>query len=744
MAINFNAINSKMSRMAREFQTPELLGAAEDMKSKLQASSESIFKNTEGLQESLTAKFSAPDLLAKLPTGGFSPAELESKLKGLGGEVKGGMQMVGPIAADLADKAKILEPQLAAVSQDIADKLPAMKEAISDTDLANADKMFTAATSGDTAIDIEAMFPDVQATVENVAEMNFDITTTANLEGVTTALQTAIPDLPLEDLSDVMGDLVPTDILGVGSFDPLSMMQDFQGGADLKALSSATNAAKQGFENSLGGLSGGGLLMGVLEAEQSVLSNTVFSKVPNFPEDKIKNLVESFASGDSKQCRTLAIGNIELSEELKEKLDEADIPSKFGSIEDIQDIISNASILDDIFTGKLLSELGSLQDTVSKVFDVFPDKLPSPGSFLKAPNPIPKPTTEVIDFKGGRGSNTTSRTKDTSTATTKTTEAGTTTTVNTPAGVKIVKAPVVSKVSTTSDLKGSGAVQPTTVIKQTATGQETVVTNDPKDPTARAEFHPDGSATLPADATDAEVAATQEKAFELSEKQKAEAVADAQRQAEADDLSNQEAVILYNIQEIVALLKSSSRAFSTLLFDWTGTYSDQNMTAHDVHDYYKSSGKPQGIPYHLLIRKDGKIEQGRFLDQLPLIKAGYNEHAIGVGVVAGYDTPAPKDGPFQGGVLTSKSVSNLQFNMMKRIHAAFKMTVPLGQTYGVNELNADRESPNPRQGPGVDVANIRSHRSFPTEIVGDVISNGGFFSIEELKTLIEAKTEGED
>ena len=142
MSINFDAINSKLSKLATDFQTPDLMGATEDIKNKLQASSESIFKNVDGLQESLTAKLSDPDLLAKLPTGAFSSAELESKLKGLAGEVKGGMQMVGPIAADLADKAKILEPQLAAVSQDIADKLPAMKEAISSTDLANIDKAF--------------------------------------------------------------------------------------------------------------------------------------------------------------------------------------------------------------------------------------------------------------------------------------------------------------------------------------------------------------------------------------------------------------------------------------------------------------------------------------------------------------------------------------------------------------------------------------------------------------------------
>jgi hypothetical protein len=739
MSVNFNVINNKLSSLAADFQTPDLLGASDDMKSKLQASSESIFKNTEGLQESLTAQFSAPDLLAKLPTGAFSPAELESKLKGLAGEVKGGVQMVGPIAADLADKAKILEPQLAALDQSIADKLPAMKEAISDTDLANVDKMFTAATSGVTAIDIKGMFPDIQATVENVAEMNFDIVTTANLEGITTALQTAIPNLPLEDLTDIMGDLVPTDILGVGSFDPLSMMRDFQGGAALEALGAATAAATAGFQNALGGLGGGGLLMGVLESTSSVISNTVFGAIPSFDKSKLGSLIDAFSAGDAITCRALAIKNLEISDKLKGQLEASGISAKFGSIDDLQSIISKAEETEDSFTGDLGKELSSLQSVVDNIEATFPDTLPTAGSFLKKDNPLPEPTVDTVTFKGGKAT-TESKGGIKATATTETTAAGNITTTKTATGVKVEKAPVILKVSTTSDLKGSGAVVPNTVTTETPTGEVVTTqgagTSSSTDPLARATFNDDGSASLPSDATAEETAAAQ------AELEKRRAAQDQFLTTSTDDFNEQESVKLYDHKEVIAHFKSAERAFTTLVFDWTGTYADQNMTAHDVNQHYKSNGKTNGIPFHILIQKNGHMELARFLDDLPLIGGGYNDNAVFVGVVAGYDTPAPKEA-FQRGTLSAASVTKQQFRRMRIIAKAFTDVLPIGQVYGINELSADRTTVS-RSGPGVSVEAIRAHIDKDVIGMGEVISNGKFFTTEELKAKIESKLEGED
>ena len=736
MSVNFNIINNKLSSLAADFQTPDLLGAADDMKSKLQASSESIFKNTEGLQESLISQFSAPDLLAKLPTGAFSTAELESKLKGLGGEIKGGMQMVGPIAADLVDKAKILEPQLAALDQSIADKLPAMKEAISDTDLANVDKMFTAATSGVTAIDIEGMFPDIQATVENIAEMNFDIVTTANLEGITTALQSAIPNLPLEDLSDIMGDLVPTDILGVGSFDPLSMMQDFQGGAALEALGAATAAATAGFQNALGGLAGGGLLMGVLESTSSVISNTVFSAIPSFDQSKLGLLTDAFSAGDAIACRALAIKNLELSDRLKDQLEAADISAKFGSIDDLQGIISKT---EGSFTGTVGKEISSLQGVVDNIEATFPDALPTAGSFLKKDNPLPEPTVDTVTFKGGKAT-TESKGGIKATEKTETTAAGNITTTKTATGIKVEKAPVISKVSKTSDLKGSGAVVPNTVTTETPTGEVVTTqgadTPSSTDPLARATFNDDGSASLPSNATAEETAAAQ------AELEKRRAAQDQFLATSTDDFDEQESVKLYDHKEVIAHFKSAERTFTTLVFDWTGTYADQNMTAHDVHEYYKANGKTGGVPFHILIQKNGHMELARFLDDLPLIGGGYNDNAVFVGIVAGYDTPAPKEA-FQKGTLSAASVTKQQFRRMRIIARAFTDVLPIGQIYGINELSADKTSV-ARSGPGVSVESIRAHIDKDVIGMGEVISNGKFFTTEELKTKIESKLEGED
>ena len=371
------------------FNLRALVGAADEIKNEFQAKAESMFGKVGELEdtyETLTANLSGD--------------ALEKALKDMAGEVKGGMQAIGPVASDLVDKAKILEPQIAKATQEIADKIPAMKEAISSSDLTNLDKVFTAAsTTGVTAIDIHDIFPAVETTIENVAEMNFDIITNANLEGITTALQETIQDIPLEDLQDVMDDIIPSDILGVGIPDPLQIMKDFQGGEQLSQLTAATTAATKGFNDALGGLAGaGGSLLGALESTQSVISDTIFGAVPSFDASKLKDLTEAFGAGDALKCRALAIENIEISDGLQKSLGDLDIPVTFGSTEDLQDILSKANGL---LGGSLLRELDALQNTVTGLFDKFPDKLPSPGSFLKPPTALSTPTLDVVSFKGG-------------------------------------------------------------------------------------------------------------------------------------------------------------------------------------------------------------------------------------------------------------------------------------------------------------------------------------------------------
>ena len=112
MSVDFNTINGKFSQMASQFQSPALVGAADEIKNEFQAKAESMFGKVGELEdtyETLTANLSGD--------------ALEKALKDMAGEVKGGMQAIGPVASDLVDKVKILEPQIAKATQEIADKL---------------------------------------------------------------------------------------------------------------------------------------------------------------------------------------------------------------------------------------------------------------------------------------------------------------------------------------------------------------------------------------------------------------------------------------------------------------------------------------------------------------------------------------------------------------------------------------------------------------------------------------------
>lgn len=604
MAIDFNAINGKFSQMASQFQSPALVNAADEIKNEFQAKAESMFGKVGELEdtyETLTANLSGD--------------ALEKALKDMAGEVKGGMQAIGPVASDLVDKVKILEPQIAKATQEIADKIPAMKEAISSSDLTNLDKVFTAASTGVTAIDIHDIFPAVETTIENVAEMNFDIITNANLEGITTALQETIQDIPLEDLQDVMNDIVPSDILGVGIPDPLQIMKDFQGGEQLSQLTAAATAATKGFNDALGGLAGaGGSLLGALEATQSVISDTIFGAVPSFDASKLKELTEAYGAGDALKCRSLAIENIELSDELQKSLGDLDIPVKFASIEDLQDIVSKA---DDLLGGTVLIELNRLQDTITGLFEKFPDKLPSPGSFLKPPTALSTPTLDVVSFRGGSPS------------------------------VPSNTAPIIS---------------------------------------------------------------------------------------------------LNNLYGIRSYFQSAQREISTMVVDWTGTYNDQNMTAKDVDAYYKANGIIAN-PYHIVITKSGMLQVGnRSLELLPNLKTDYNEFAVGVVLVAGYDQPTPTDGFDAGGsFLSGSSVTDRQYSALKTLLRGFHEVIPLGQVFGMSDLNADRTSVL-RSGPGISMSGVISDAKLDMENIIDPIALGSFASLEELKESkdFRDKVEGED
>jgi len=96
------------------------------------------------------------------------------------------------------------------------------------------------------------------------------------------------------------------------------------------------------------------------------------------------------------------------------------------------------------------------------------------------------------------------------------------------------------------------------------------------------------------------------------------------------------------IEELMLEFRNSEREFSQIIVEYTEEYLDDNFEAKDFQTLYSSENFApfDGIPYHYLIRKDGRIQRGRPLD----IEAKYPsaisyKNAVVVALPGGYNVP---------------------------------------------------------------------------------------------------------
>lgn len=575
--VDFTQFNNKLAQSVKQFENLDFLESFKTVQDEFQTVAESAFNNAEDFIE---------------------------------GETKGGIQAIESAASDLVDKVKILEPQIAKATKEIADEIPAMKEAISSSDITNLEKVFVAATTGDTAIDLDDIYPDNQSTVETAEEMLFDITTTANLEGVYKSLNNAVENLNNTDLLKVLEKIKPGDISGKGDFNPLEMMTEFENNVQSNTFQKSLTAAVDRFNNSLGGLQKAGVFVAQLESFQSAFSNSIFSAIPNFTGN-MEELLVAFSDGNAQLCRSLVIKDISFSDDLTAVLDENNIKVDLSSVEGVQDTVTKANALN--LPLALTRELDNLQSIIDSIEKLFPNILPTPGSFLQTPKVVADPTTDTVTMAGGKTS------------------------------------------------KGT-----------------------------------------------------------------------------VDNLN----VILNSEEDVVSYIKSTEREITSAVVDWTGTFNDQHLNATSINELYLNNER-EGIPYHFVIRKDGKIETGLPLSSKGKYKENYNDLSMGIVFVAGYNSATPSNPSEYPGELTAQSITSSQMKAFRTLMSGFYTAIPLGQAYGYYELYESRETV-AKSGPGFSVSEFVTKSPFHKGNLGDVVENKKFYTIDELSNLLQKAIEGID
>jgi hypothetical protein len=128
------------------------------------------------------------------------------------------------------------------------------------------------------------------------------------------------------------------------------------------------------------------------------------------------------------------------------------------------------------------------------------------------------------------------------------------------------------------------------------------------------------------------------------------------------------------VEELMLEFRNSERAFSQIIVDYTSEYLDENKDASTFQ-----SSTVGGIPYHYIVRKDGRIQRGRPLD----IESSSYGNSVVVAIPGGYDTPKPVGEDAYKKVNSSTTTSWYWFNTL--LDVAYTM-FPGIQVYPSTEL----------------------------------------------------------
>ena len=183
---------------------------------------------------------------------------------------------------------------------------------------------------------------------------------------------------------------------------------------------------------------------------------------------------------------------------------------------------------------------------------------------------------------------------------------------------------------------------------------------------------------------------------------------------------------LGSVEEIVSVLKSSRRPLTTIVWHWSGHYTDdRNIGASEIDTEYLGISKR--IPFHFVIMKNGDIQTG-----IPIssgsthVASEFNELSFGVAFVGGYN--GARGGPPGSVELSSNSYTVAQWRSFYAFMKAFYISIPGGDAFGQNDLSEDAIG----DGPGFDVSSIIELHPFNRRNTCDPIGDGSFLTREEI------------
>lgn len=117
------------------------------------------------------------------------------------------------------------------------------------------------------------------------------------------------------------------------------------------------------------------------------------------------------------------------------------------------------------------------------------------------------------------------------------------------------------------------------------------------------------------------------------------------------------------------------RKINMIIVHCSATRSSQDIGAAEIDKWHRKQGW-DGIGYHFVIRRNGKIEKGRPLEVTGAHCKGQNKNSIGICLVGGIDADGKPQNNF----------TDTQFQSLRKLVTDLKNNFPQATIHGHNEF----------------------------------------------------------
>jgi len=147
-----------------------------------------------------------------------------------------------------------------------------------------------------------------------------------------------------------------------------------------------------------------------------------------------------------------------------------------------------------------------------------------------------------------------------------------------------------------------------------------------------------------------------------------------------------------SVEELDFELASITREISEVVIHASETVNNKNIGSIEINNIHNELGH-DGISYHYVIRRDGRLQRGRPVDQngehAPV--NGHNVYSIGIVMVGGLLASAGSINPLEN--KSSASFTQPQFDTLEKFLASFYRKFPGGQVFGHADVDTNEEDP---------------------------------------------------